>query len=76
MTVLLPAVRGCAQGQSGLATATLVVRNDGHVASVDVQGAPFEGTPSGRCIEGVMRRARLPPFQQATFRVKFPLAIQ
>jgi hypothetical protein len=76
MTVLLPAIRGCAMGQSGLATAGIVVRNDGKVASVSVAGAPFAGTPSGRCMEGVLRRARFPRFKQPTFRVKFPLAIQ
>lgn len=76
MTVLLPAIRGCTQGQSGLATATIVVRNDGHVAKVDVQGAPFAEAPSGRCMEGVIRRARFPAFRQASFRVKFPFAIE
>jgi hypothetical protein len=76
MTVLLPAIRGCTAGQSGLATATIVVRNDGRVAKVDVEGAPFEGSPSGRCMEGVIRRARFPVFAQATFRVRFPFSIQ
>lgn len=76
LTVLLPAIRGCTAGQAGLATATLVIRNDGHVASVDVQGYPFAGEASGRCMEGVIRRARFPVFQQASFRVKFPFAVQ
>ena len=76
MTVLLPAIRGCAMGQSGLATAGIVVRNDGRVASVEIAGAPFAGTASGRCMEGVMRRAQFPRFKQAIFRIKFPFAIQ
>jgi hypothetical protein len=76
MTVLLPAIRGCAMGQSGLATAAIVVRNDGRVAGVEISGAPFAGTPSGRCMEGVIRRARFARFQQPIMRIKFPLAIQ
>ncbi len=76
MTVLLPAIRGCAAGQSGLATLGIVVRNDGRVESVTVSGAPFEGARSGRCMEGVVRKAKFPRFQQSSFRVQFPFAIQ
>jgi len=76
MTVLLPAIRGCASGQSGLATVAIVVRNDGRVESAAVSGAPFEGERSGRCMEGVVRRAKFPRFQQSSFRVQFPFAIQ
>jgi hypothetical protein len=76
MTVLVPAIRGCAQGHSGLATAAIVVRNDGKVDSVRVSGQPFEDSASGRCMEGVVRRARFPRFQQASFRVQFPFSIQ
>ncbi|HEX4353873.1 MAG TPA: hypothetical protein VHZ95_13185 [Polyangiales bacterium] len=76
MTVLVPAIRGCAQGHSGLATAAIVVRNDGKVDSVHVTGQPFEDTANGRCMEGVVRRARFPRFQQPAFRVQFPFSIQ
>jgi hypothetical protein len=76
MAVLLPAIRGCAMGQTGLATAGIVVRGDGRVASVELSGAPFEGTASGRCMEGVLRRARFSRFRQPTFRVRFPFSIQ
>ena len=76
MTVLLPAIRGCAMGQSGLATAAIVVRADGRVAGVEVAGAPFSGTASGRCMEGVIRRAQFPKFTQPIFRIRFPFAIQ
>lgn len=76
MTVLLPAIRGCAMGQSGLATASIVVRADGRVAGVEVAGAPFSGTASGRCMEGVIRRAKFMHFKQPIFRIKFPFAIQ
>jgi hypothetical protein len=76
MTVLLPAIRGCAMGHSGLATAGIVVRGDGRVAAVEITGAPFAGTASGRCMEGVIRRAHFPRFKQPAFRIRFPLAIQ
>lgn len=76
MTVLLPAIHGCAMGQSGMATAGIVVRGDGRVASVEVAGAPFAGSASGRCMEGVIRRAHFPRFKQPAFRIRFPLAIQ
>jgi hypothetical protein len=76
MAVLLPAIRGCAMGQTGLATAGIVVRADGRVASVELSGAPFADTASGRCMEGVIRRARFSRFRQPTFRVRFPFAIQ
>jgi hypothetical protein len=76
MTVLLPAIRGCAAGQSGLANVGIVVKNDGHVESASVTGAPFEGDRSGRCMEGVVRRAKFPRFQQSSFRIVFPFAIQ
>lgn len=76
MTVILPAIRGCAAGQSGLATVGIVVKNDGHVESASVTGAPFEGERSGRCMEGVVRRAKFPRFQQSSFRIQFPFAIQ
>jgi hypothetical protein len=76
MAVLLPAIRGCAMGQTGLATAGIVIRGDGRVASVELSGAPFEGTASGRCMEGVLRRARFSRFRQPTFRVRLPFSIQ
>jgi hypothetical protein len=76
MTVLVSAIRGCAQGQSGLANVAIVVKNDGRVESASLSGPPFAETASGRCMEGVVRRARFPRFRQASFRVQFPFAIQ
>lgn len=76
MTILLPAIRGCAAGQSGLATVGIVVKNDGRVENVSVTGAPFEGDRSGKCMEGVVRHAKFPRFQQSSFRIQFPFAIQ
>jgi hypothetical protein len=76
MGVLVPAIRGCAQGQSGLAPVSIVVLSDGRVESAALSGGPFQGTASGRCMEGVVRRARFPRFKQANFRVQFPFAVQ
>ena len=76
MSVLVPAIRGCAQGQSGLAPMSIVVLNDGRVESAALSSGPFLGTASGRCMEGVVRRARFPHFKQANFRVQFPFAVQ
>lgn len=74
--VLLPAIRGCAMGRAGLATANIVIHNDGRVASVSVRGDGFTGSPSGRCMEGAIRKARFPAFRQKVFRVTYPLSIQ
>jgi hypothetical protein len=76
MSVLVPAIRGCAQGQSGLAPMSIVVLSDGRVESAALSSGPFQGTASGRCMEGVVRRARFPHFKQANFRVQFPFAVQ
>jgi len=76
MSVIVPAIRGCAQGQSGLAPMSIVVLSDGRVESAALNSGPFQGTASGRCMEGVVRRARFPRFKQANFRVQFPFAVQ
>jgi len=76
MSVLVPAIRGCAQGQSGLAPMSIVVSSDGRVESAALSSGPFQGSASGRCMEGVVRRARFPRFKQANFRVQFPFSIQ
>jgi len=76
MSVIVPAIRGCAQGQSGLAPMSIVVLSDGRVESAALSSGPFQGTASGRCMEGVVRRAKFPRFKQANFRVQFPFAVQ
>jgi hypothetical protein len=75
MSGLQLAVRGCAMGQTGVATAALLVRYDGRVSTVQVTGAPFAGTASGRCMEGVLRNAQFPRFRQPTFTVRYPFSI-
>lgn len=73
---LLPGIRQCAGDQVGLASATILVRNDGTVASASIAGAPFGGTPQGACMEGVVRTAHFPPFRQTTLRVTYPFSIR
>jgi hypothetical protein len=75
VVVLLPAIRGCAMGRQGTAMVSIVVRNDGRVARARV-GGTFAGTAIGRCIEGVVRKARFPEFRQSTFRIQYPIAIR
>jgi hypothetical protein len=76
VSVLIPAIRGCAMGQAGTAVADIVVANDGRVSSARISGAPFAGTSSGRCMEGVLRRGKFPAFRKPTLRVKYPIEIQ
>ncbi|MCG8556743.1 MAG: hypothetical protein MJD61_15870 [Proteobacteria bacterium] len=75
LTAFSDAVGACARGESGTAIADLIIRNTGRVAHVRVRGKPFENRQSGRCIEGVLRRARFSPFVKASLRVRCPLVI-
>lgn len=70
------AMLGCAMGQTGALTAALAVRNDGRVSSAQVIGAPFAGTPAGRCMEGVLRSAHFARFKQSIFNVHYALQVQ
>jgi hypothetical protein len=73
---LMPQIRQCAGDQVGMALATIMVRNDGSVASVSVGGNPFGGTPQGGCMEGAIRGAHFPAFQQSSFRVSYPFNVR
>lgn len=73
---LMPRIRRCAGDQVGLATARLRVRNDGSVASANVGGSPFGGTPQGACMERIVRTARFPRFRRTTFDVTYPFSIR
>jgi hypothetical protein len=69
------AMKACAAGQTGVATATLIVRSNGKVASASIGGSPFGGTPQGRCMEGVLRRAEFERFSNPTTRIQYPFRI-
>jgi hypothetical protein len=73
---LMPQIRQCAGSLAGIAPTTLLIRNDGTVTSVSVQGSPFGGTPQGACMAGVIRAARFGPFRQSTFRLTYPFDIR
>jgi hypothetical protein len=73
---MMAQIRQCAGDQVGLANAAIIVNNDGSVASVQISGNPFGGTPQGACMEGVIRRARFQPFRQRTFQVRYPFALR
>lgn len=69
------AIEACAAGQTGVASATLIVRGNGQVARASIGGSPFGGTPQGRCMEGVLRRARFESFDAPTFRINYPFRV-
>jgi hypothetical protein len=73
---LMPQIRQCAGDQVGIAPTTILIRNDGSVATVSVGGSPFGGSPQGACMEGVIRNARFNPFRQTTYRVSYPFSIR
>lgn len=74
MAPLAPAVRACAQGQTGTATVALVINGDGSVANASVTG-PFNPTVNN-CIVGVVRRARFPRFRRPSIPLVYPFSIQ
>ncbi|MEZ4255196.1 MAG: hypothetical protein R3A78_05690 [Polyangiales bacterium] len=76
LSALMPALRQCAADQQGLATAMILVKNDGSVGSVSVGGFPFGGTPQGSCMEAVLKKASFKPFKQTTFSIRYPFAIR
>jgi hypothetical protein len=71
----MPRIRACAGEQVGMALGTVMLRNDGTVASAAVGGSPFGGTPQGACMEGVIREAHFSPFRQTSFRFQYPMRV-
>jgi hypothetical protein len=72
---LMPTLRQCADEQVGLATAAIMVKNDGSVTSATVTGQPFGG-PQRACMEKAIKGARFPRFKQSTFRINYPFSIR
>lgn len=75
LTALMPRLRTCAVGQTGMVTATIVVGGDGSVANASLSG-PFSGSPVGECMTEVVKQAKFPAFERATFRVSYPFFIR
>ena len=74
MTPLTPAVRACTQGQTGMATVAMVIRNDGTVQTATVSG-PFS-SDANNCIAGVVRRAHFTSFTRPSVPIMYPFSIQ
>jgi cytoskeletal protein RodZ len=49
-------------GPTGSGKVKVTFATSGRVTSANVDGPPFAGTPTGGCIAGVFRRAKVPPF--------------
>ena len=75
LSAVLPRVRFCAGGRSGVATAQIVVKSTGRISNVKIIGAPFSRTTSARCMETAIRGVAFPPFRQPSFRVTYPYAL-
>jgi hypothetical protein len=63
-------VQDCKQGDAaGNGRVKVVFDPSGDVQSAAVHGPPFEGTPTGACIEERLRAVQVPPFSGAPFTV-------
>jgi hypothetical protein len=67
------AVRACAQGQTGTATAVLQVSNAGAVTSATVS-SPWGSGPN-TCITNRLQTARFPATQRPSSRVIYPFSV-
>lgn len=67
------AVQSCGKGAGGTATVNVTFSGKtGRATGARVASGPFKGTPVGACIENAVKRARVPRFQQSSFKVTFP----
>jgi hypothetical protein len=71
---LTEAVRRCVQSQPGTLLVAVTVEGSGRVQGVQLP-TPWAGAPSGRCIVGVLQRARFAPFRDPRFVVTWPYVI-
>jgi hypothetical protein len=69
-------VQACKKGDaSGSGRVVVTFSPNGGVQSAVVSGAPFEGTPTGACVAGRFRGARVPPFSGSPFSVSKSFSI-
>jgi predicted Zn finger-like uncharacterized protein len=69
-------VQACKKGDaSGTGRAVVTFAPSGGVQSVSVTGVGFEGTPTGACVAGRFRGARVPPFSGSAFSVSKSFSI-
>lgn len=75
LSAVLPRIRFCAGGRSGVATAQIVAKSTGRISNVKIIGPPFSRTTAARCMETAIRGVAFPPFSQPSFRVTYPYAL-
>jgi predicted Zn finger-like uncharacterized protein len=67
------AVKSCKKDAGGTAIVDVVFSGKtGRVSNAKVSSGPFKGTPVGACVASAVKRARVPRFKQASFKVTFP----
>ncbi len=70
MTAVTPQVRACSDGTGAVAVASVVFAGTGEVVAAGV-APPLSGTPMAECILRALRQARVTPFEQATFTLRY-----
>jgi predicted Zn finger-like uncharacterized protein len=69
-------VQSCKRGDTtGSGRVVVTFAPSGGAQSAVVSGAPFEGTPTGSCVAGRFRGARVPPFSGSPFSVSKSFSI-
>ena len=71
-------VARCAKYSADLKGKTFVqirIVSNGSVRSAEAL-APFKGTPTGKCLEGEVRKQRVPPFSDSHISFKFPFMVR
>jgi predicted Zn finger-like uncharacterized protein len=61
---------------SGVASVVVTFAPSGRVTSANISGPPFAGTPTGGCIAGALRKARIPAFEGERVTVSKTVVIQ
>ena len=70
LAAIAGAVQSCKKGDlSGSGKVIVTFATSGAAQSAVVSGAPFEGTPTGACVAGKFRGARVPAFSGVPFTV-------
>lgn len=61
---------------SGVASVVITFAPSGRVTSATISGPPFAGTPTGGCIAGTLRKAKIPAFDGERVTVSKTVVIQ
>lgn len=71
---ILPQMRDCAAGKTGVAKAKVTIAGSGVVRHA-VVGGDFRGTPAGSCMARVLRTATFVEFARTTMKVEYPFSL-